>query len=79
MSLSNFTASRTLSEDGRYTVAGHVGGERGFSAVCADERRRPMKKVVGLIKDVSVEQRSRVKEAVQTAMQDGSLQVEYVS
>ena len=34
-----------------------------------------MKKVVGLIKDAGVEQRSRVKEAVQTAMQDGSLQV----
>ena len=46
---------------------------------CADDRRLPMKKVVGLIKDASVEQRSRVKEAVQTAMQDGSLEVEYVS
>tara|TARA_B100000780_G_scaffold267317_1_gene224274 strand:+ start:468 stop:584 length:117 start_codon:yes stop_codon:yes gene_type:complete len=38
-----------------------------------------MKKVVGLLKDAGVEQRSRVKEAVQTAMQDGSLQVECVS
>ena len=33
-----------------------------------------MKKVVGLLKEAGVEQRSRVKEAVQTALQDGSLQ-----
>ena len=54
------------------------GGERAGRS-CADDRRLPMKKVVGLIKDASVEQRSRVKEAVQTAMQDGTLQVEYAS
>ena len=37
-----------------------------------------MKRVLDGLKDASVEQRSRVKEAVQTALQDGSLQVEYV-
>ena len=37
-----------------------------------------MKRVLDLLKDASIEQRSRVKEAVQTSLQDGSLQVEYV-
>jgi hypothetical protein len=37
-----------------------------------------MKKVVGILKEAGVEQRSRVKEAVQTALQDGSLQAEAV-
>ena len=37
-----------------------------------------MKRVMEILKDVSSEQRGRVKEAVQTALQDGSLQVEFV-
>ena len=37
-----------------------------------------MKKVLDILKDASAEQRSRVKEAVQAAMQDGSLQVEFL-